>query len=100
MGAVTCGALSRVLVASSSSAAEQDVARALRRPLAEGGDRAHVNSELVRYATLAPSSHNTQCWTSRTQDQPSPPLRAKHTDWRYVGSLYQRGAWHRVSKLS
>ena len=25
--------------------------------------------ELVRYATLAPSSHNTQCWTFRLQDQ-------------------------------
>ena len=25
--------------------------------------------ELVRYATLAPSSHNTQCWTFRIQEQ-------------------------------
>lgn len=34
------------------------------------GERAHGNQaalprELVRYATLAPSSHNTQCWTFR-----------------------------------
>ena len=59
MGAVACSALSPLLVACSSSDAEQDVARALRRPLAQGGDRAHLISELVRYATLAPSSHNT-----------------------------------------
>ena len=69
MGAVACGALSPVLVACSSSDAEQDVARTLRRPFARGGDRAHLISELVRYATLAPSSHNTQCWSFHVQDQ-------------------------------
>lgn len=70
MGAVACGALLPALVACSSSTGEQDVARALRRPLAGGvGDRALLMRELARYATLAPSSHNTQCWTLRLQDQ-------------------------------
>jgi hypothetical protein len=32
-------------------------------------DRALLLRELVRYATLAPSSHNTQCWTFRLQEQ-------------------------------
>ena len=42
----------------------------MRRPLAvAGADKAQVMRELVRYATLAPSSHNTQCWSFRLQDQ-------------------------------
>ncbi len=32
------------------------------------GDKALVRQELVRYATLAPSSHNTQCWKFRIED--------------------------------
>ncbi|MEO8891506.1 MAG: hypothetical protein ABI417_08220 [Coleofasciculaceae cyanobacterium] len=28
-----------------------------------------INRELVRYATLAASSHNTQCWKFRIEDQ-------------------------------
>ena len=32
------------------------------------GDQAAVLHELVRYATLAPSSHNTQCWKFRLED--------------------------------
>jgi hypothetical protein len=35
----------------------------------DGGDRVLLLQELVRLATLAPSSHNTQCWTFRLQDQ-------------------------------
>ncbi|SDX07529.1 hypothetical protein SAMN04515617_10173 [Collimonas sp. OK242] len=31
------------------------------------GDRSVLLHELVRYATLAPSSHNTQCWKFRAQ---------------------------------
>ena len=70
LGAVACGALSPALVACSSGASEQDVARAQRCPLAtEGSDRAQLIGELVRYATLAPSSHNTQCWTFRLKAQ-------------------------------
>ncbi len=33
------------------------------------GDAAAVRRELVRYATLAPSSHNTQCWKFRLEPQ-------------------------------
>jgi hypothetical protein len=70
LGAVACGALAPTLLACTSSAQEQDVARALRRPLAlDGADGARGMRELVRYATLAPSSHNTQCWTFRLQEQ-------------------------------
>jgi hypothetical protein len=69
LGAVACGALSPALVACSSTSSEQDAARALRRPLAGGSEPAQVQRELVRYATLAPSSHNTQCWTYHLQDQ-------------------------------
>ena len=32
------------------------------------GDEALLRQELVRYATLAPSSHNTQCWKFRVED--------------------------------
>jgi len=32
------------------------------------GDKLAVSQELVRYATLAPSSHNTQCWKFRLED--------------------------------
>ena len=32
------------------------------------GDKAALLHELVRYATLAPSSHNTQCWKFRLED--------------------------------
>jgi hypothetical protein len=32
------------------------------------GDKADLLRELVRYATLAPSSHNTQCWKFRLEE--------------------------------
>ena len=45
---------------------EQDAARALRRPVSvKSGDRDSLMREIVRHATLAPSSHNTQCWSFR-----------------------------------
>jgi hypothetical protein len=70
LGAVACGALSPTLLACSSTASEQDVARSLRRPLADSGvDRPLLMQELVRHATLAPSSHNTQCWLFRLQEK-------------------------------
>ncbi len=34
----------------------------------QGFDSAALGQELVRYATLAPSSHNTQCWTFALED--------------------------------
>ena len=36
---------------------------------ANSSDRAVLIRELVRYATLAPSSHNTQCWKFRLHEQ-------------------------------
>jgi hypothetical protein len=70
LSALACSALSPGLVACSPTEEEQDLARAMRRPFAaDGGDRAQLMYELVRYATLAPSSHNTQCWTFRLQER-------------------------------
>jgi len=41
----------------------EDAVRDLwRHGKVDGGSAAAVRRELVRYATLAPSSHNTQCW--------------------------------------
>ena len=63
LGALACGALAPALPACSSSSGEQQAARALRRPAGVGlTDRDLRMRELVRCATLAPSSHNTQCW--------------------------------------
>lgn len=42
----------------------------MRRPIAaNGGDQALLLHELVRFATLAPSSHNTQCWKFRLKER-------------------------------
>ena len=51
------------LSACTSSASEQDAAHLLRSRMTTGtGDGPQLMRELIRYATLAPSSHNTQCW--------------------------------------
>ena len=51
------------LTACSNGADEQEAARALRRiDPSVNEDAAAIKQALVRYATLAPSSHNTQCW--------------------------------------
>jgi hypothetical protein len=64
LGAAACGAIAPSLMACSAGTDEQEAARALRRPVpTDGGDQ----RELVRCASLAPSSHNTQCWTFRLQ---------------------------------
>lgn len=45
-------------------------ARSIWRPAEnEPGDRSSLQQELVRYATLAPSSHNTQCWKFRSEER-------------------------------
>jgi len=63
LGAAALAATAPSLVACSSSASQEEIARNLRRPGdVNAGDRAQLLRELVRYATLAPSSHNTQCW--------------------------------------
>lgn len=51
------------LMTCTSSVSEQEAARALRSPLTTGtSDRPQLMPELMRYATLASSTHNTQCW--------------------------------------
>ena len=68
-GAATCGVIAPALVACSSGKSEQEAARALRQPaMLMPGDVAALRRALVRYATLAPSSHNTQCWRFQIQD--------------------------------
>ncbi len=42
--------------------------RTWRHGKVAAGDKAALLHELVRYATLAPSSHNTQCWKFRLED--------------------------------
>ena len=48
---------------------EQVVKQIWRHDLGGSSDASAVLRELVRYATLAPSSHNTQCWKFRLGDQ-------------------------------
>jgi hypothetical protein len=48
---------------------DEAVASIWRHSSAKPGDPASVLRELVRYATLAPSSHNTQCWKFRVQER-------------------------------
>ena len=51
------------LAACTPSTSEQDAASVLRnRMTASASNPPELLRELIRYATLAPSSHNTQCW--------------------------------------
>lgn len=69
LGAAALSATTPALVACSPSAGHEDIARDLRRPAnVNTGDRASLLRELVRYSTLAPSSHNTQCWKFHAQE--------------------------------
>ena len=69
LGAAAGGVVSSMSAGCTSGAGEDAAARALRQPLAsDHADRAALMRELVRYATLAPSSHNTQCWKFRVLD--------------------------------
>ena len=70
LGALACSALAPSLLACSSGADEQAAARALRRAgRLDTGNQSLRMRELVRCATLAPSSHNTQCWRFHLQDR-------------------------------
>lgn len=46
---------------------EQAVRNTWRHGTPPAGDDAALRRELIRYATLAPSSHNTQCWQFRSE---------------------------------
>ena len=48
---------------------EEAVRELWRHGAVDRGDAAAVRRELVRYATLAPSSHNTQCWKFAVEPQ-------------------------------
>lgn len=48
---------------------EQTVSRTWRHAKADATESGMLQQELVRYATLAPSSHNTQCWRFRLADR-------------------------------
>lgn len=52
----------------SADSYEASVDRTWRHSKAASGDMPSLLHELVRYATLAPSSHNTQCWKFRLRD--------------------------------
>lgn len=67
-GAAALTVATPAMVACSSGANHEEAARYLRRPgNADLGEGSSSLRELVRYATLAPSSHNTQCWKFRMQ---------------------------------
>ena len=69
LGAAALGA-APTLVACSSGESIEVAVHSLRRPgVLNTGDRVSLQRELVRYATLAPSSHNTQCWKFRLQQR-------------------------------
>ena len=65
VGAGAIGAAPLLTACSSGPNYEEVVRMTWRHELAPPGDRAALVRALVRYATLAPSSHNTQCWRFR-----------------------------------
>jgi hypothetical protein len=68
LGAAALGVATPAMVACSPSPGHEDIARDLRRPIdTNTSDRALLLHDLVRYSTLAPSSHNTQCWKFHVQ---------------------------------
>jgi hypothetical protein len=72
VSAAAVGGLAALEACSSGTSAE-DYEQAVRRTWRHGdrdaGDGSALARELVRYATLAPSSHNTQCWKFRIEDR-------------------------------
>jgi len=54
-------------LAKSSESYEQAVQNTWRHGKVDAHDKSALLHELVRYATLAPSSHNTQCWKFRIE---------------------------------
>jgi hypothetical protein len=64
------GAAIPTLVACSSNANYEEAALSIwRHSSTKPRDGEALLRELVRYATLAPSSHNTQCWKFRTEER-------------------------------
>jgi hypothetical protein len=70
LGAAASGAVASTALSCSSGSSTEQAARSLRRPIAvHNSEGPALLRELVRYATLAPSSHNTQCWKFRLQER-------------------------------
>jgi hypothetical protein len=70
LGAAAMGTVAHITQSCSSGSTHEEVARSLRRPIiVNNRDRSALLRELVRYATLAPSSHNTQCWKFRMHER-------------------------------
>ena len=63
LAAAASMAATPALLACTSKTGHEEAVRNLRQPVAIApGEHAALLRELVRLATLAPSSHNTQCW--------------------------------------
>jgi hypothetical protein len=62
-------AMSSCSLESAPDGYERAVRDTWRHGKVDAGDGAALLRELVRYATLAPSSHNTQCWKFRIEDR-------------------------------
>jgi hypothetical protein len=68
--AIALGAPAVLSACTESGPTYEDAAReSWRHVKVDGGDAAAVRRELVRCATLAPSSHNTQCWKFALEPQ-------------------------------
>ena len=66
------GGLAVLQACSSGTSAEvyeQAALNTWRHSKGVAGDSSALQRELVRYATLAPSSHNTQCWKFALQER-------------------------------
>jgi hypothetical protein len=69
LGAAATGAVAAITQSCSSGSSHEELARSLRHSIiVNNDDRTALLRELVRYATLAPSSHNTQCWKFRMHE--------------------------------
>jgi hypothetical protein len=69
---VALGAMPALLACSQATGADsyaQSARQTWRHGKEDATDKAWLQQELVRYATLAPSSHNTQCWKFRLAER-------------------------------
>jgi len=70
-GLAAVGGIASLSSCSSRTGAESyeaTVQNTWRHSKGQAGEKSALLRELVRYATLAPSSHNTQCWKFRIED--------------------------------
>ncbi len=86
-GAVLAGAASALAgcAGSAGETAYERSVRAIWNPPDDGGGEGGLTRDLVRYAILAPSSHNSQCWKFRLREKsvtilPDPDRRLPEVD--------------------